>query len=279
MTVGQFILVAVTFALIGITYFFGPLTSSKMQEVSDVEIELASTEFDYEVYRKNALAQLPEDMIVVYEGLRNSYESARNIEEKAAYYKTIFTMLKEYEPVVSAMYLKERAELEESADTWVIAGDEILEAYYIRGANPGLGSFLLDNATTCYEEALALAPEDMEVKIKLASVYMDGTSQVMKGVSILLEIIENEPDNVSANLILGRYGIISGQFDKAVKRLETVLQQDSTIAEAYFYLAEAYNGLGNKARAIELFEQCKRLVSNPEFAREIDQYIEKLKNS
>jgi hypothetical protein len=40
-----------------------------------------------------------------------------------------------------------------------------------------------------------------------------------------------------------------------------------------YFLAESYKGKGNTATAIELFEECKKLVNNPEFSREIDQYI------
>jgi hypothetical protein len=44
-----------------------------------------------------------------------------------------------------------------------------------------------------------------------------------------------------------------------------------------YFLAEAYKGLGDKQKAIELFEKCKTLVKNPDFTREVDNYIKTFK--
>jgi tetratricopeptide (TPR) repeat protein len=44
-----------------------------------------------------------------------------------------------------------------------------------------------------------------------------------------------------------------------------------------YFLAEAYKNQGNKQKAIELFEKCKSIVNNPDFSKEIDQYISTFK--
>ncbi|HQV01759.1 MAG TPA: tetratricopeptide repeat protein, partial [Bacteroidia bacterium] len=84
---------------------------------------------------------------------------------------------------------------------------------------------------------------------------------------------KTDSNNISANIILGKLAIQSGQFDKAIKRLELVLSLKPDNTEALYFLAEAYKGSGNKQKAISLFEQCKALVNNPEFTKEIDNYI------
>ncbi|MGN6477045.1 MAG: tetratricopeptide repeat protein, partial [Flavipsychrobacter sp.] len=115
------------------------------------------------------------------------------------------------------------------------------------------------------------------VKMALAAAYIEGAGETMQGVQLLLGIIREKPDNIPANLMLGRLAIQSGQFDKAVQRFETVLKQEPENTEAMYFLAEAYKGKGDKAKAIELFEKCKQLVNKPDFTKEIDQYINSFK--
>ena len=72
--------------------------------------------------------------------------------------------------------------------------------------------------------------------------------------------------------------IQSGQFDKAVGRFETILKLEPDNKEALYYLATAYEGKGDKKKAIELLEKLKQQVTdNKEFSKEIEQHINSLK--
>lgn len=139
--------------------------------------------------------------------------------------------------------------------------------------NPSVQMWEAQQAIDCFNGALAINPENDTTKLALASGYIDGTREVMKGVGILREIVSKKPDHIPANLVLGRMSIQSGQFDKAIGRFETVLKLEPENREALYFLAEAYKGMGNTKKAKELFEQCKKLVNNPEFSKEIDNYI------
>jgi tetratricopeptide (TPR) repeat protein len=77
--------------------------------------------------------------------------------------------------------------------------------------------------------------------------------------------------------MLGRFGIISGQYDKAIARLEKILYLRPQNSEALLLMAEAYNAQGNKTKAIELLERCKKTVTNPATKKEIEKYIEQIK--
>jgi cytochrome c-type biogenesis protein CcmH/NrfG len=106
---------------------------------------------------------------------------------------------------------------------------------------------------------------------------MEGGSSPMQGVTILLDIVRKDSTNVDALLMLGRFGIVSGQYDKAISRLEKIIYLQPQNSEAWLLMAEAYNGKGDKSKAIEMLERCKRTVTNPDAKREIDKYIEGLK--
>jgi Tfp pilus assembly protein PilF len=56
-------------------------------------------------------------------------------------------------------------------------------------------------------------------------------------------------------------------------RFQTVLEQEPKNMEALLGLAEAYKNKGDKAHAVELFEKSKTLMNNPDFSRDIDNYI------
>lgn len=139
--------------------------------------------------------------------------------------------------------------------------------------NPQMQLWEAQEAIRCFEGALAINPDNDTTKLALASGYIDGTREVMKGVGILRELVAQKPDHIPANLVLGRMSVQSQQFDKAVARFETVLKQEPENREALYFMAEAYKGKGDTKKAKELFEQCKKLVNNPEFSREIDNYI------
>jgi len=124
---------------------------------------------------------------------------------------------------------------------------------------------------------LELNPDNVDAKIALATCYTEGTGETMKGVTLLREVTQKDSNNISANIILGKLAIQSGQFDKAIKRLELVLNLRPENTEALYFLAEAYKGKGDKEKAILLFEKCKMMVNNPDFTKEIDNYIKTFK--
>ena len=181
-------------------------------------------------------------------------------------------------PFLGAKYEIQQIETSSDESELINSGDRLIRISYLEQRDPGAKLFFGNAAIKGYNKALELNPENTDLKVRLASAYMDGTNQVMNGVTLLLEVIEEEPKNVDANLILGRYGIVSGQLEKALNRLNNVIEQDSTIAEAYLYRAEALNGLGQKEEAIANFEKCKALLDNPELENEIDVFIKELKN-
>jgi tetratricopeptide (TPR) repeat protein len=118
---------------------------------------------------------------------------------------------------------------------------------------------------------------NLDYLVREALCYIDGLGDVMQGVTILKGVEAVNPDQKEMNLILGRLSIVSGQYDKAITRLEKLTVLDPDNAEAYYHLAEAYRATGRTDEAIKSLEQCKKLVKDPAFAAQIDEYINQLK--
>lgn len=132
------------------------------------------------------------------------------------------------------------------------------------------------NAIDGFSRVLKLNPENDTATIGLAECYI-GTGETMQGVLMLRDLTTKHPDNVTANLMLGQQGIVSGQYDKAIGRFERVLKTEPKNIEAMLGLAEVYRNTGAREKAVAQLEQAKKTMNNPEFSKDIDEYIKSIK--
>ena len=284
MTAGQIFLSAATIAAIAFTYFFAPLTPPSGKISDSEKKDTVAVTFDAAAFEMQEISNLSESASSKFQQLTKAAEAETSLENKVALLNEAAELLEENELYfAAALRRREAADAageEAGADTlWLQAGRSFYQQVF-PSDSVSLNNYLNAQAVTSYEKALEINPENTDAKIGLAVTYLEtSTENVMKGVLLLRDITDNDPGNITANLLLGRYGIVSGQFDKAVQRLEKVLSVDSTNAEAYLYLAEAYEGMGKKDQAIRMLEKCRELVKTPGFSDVITQYIEKLKNS
>ncbi|GAA4325398.1 hypothetical protein GCM10023149_27720 [Mucilaginibacter gynuensis] len=180
------------------------------------------------------------------------------------------------QPGPAAFYYKDVASKEGTADSWVKAGNRFNDAYKLTQDTTAQPTYLA-NAVEAFETARKLAPDNLDVKTGLGVAYVNGGApSPMQGISLLLEVVKQDPNNRNANLNLGMFAMKSGQYDKAIGRFKTVIAQKAEV-EPYFYLAESYKQLGQKKEAIEAYNKCKEMMPDPAFGQRIDEYIKELK--
>ncbi len=177
---------------------------------------------------------------------------------------------------VAAYYKAKSAKLENSEKKLTFAGQNFLQLME-NESSPSVQMWEATEAVGCLEQSLKINPDNEDTKLALATGYIEGTGEPMRGVQILLAITREKPDDVAANMLLGRMSIQSAQFDKAIGRFETILKKEPENKEALYFMAQAYEGKGDKHKAIEMLEKCKQVVDNPEFSKEIDKHINSLK--
>lgn len=178
--------------------------------------------------------------------------------------------------LMAAYYNAKVAKLENSEKKLTFAAQLFLQLMESEGSQ-SVQMWEAREAVSCLEQSLTIDANNEDTKLGLATAYIEGTGEPMRGVQILLAITREKPDDIPANLLLGRMAIQSGQFDKAVTRFETILKLEPENTEAMYFLAQAYQGKGDKKKAIELLEKCKQIVNKPDFSRDIDQQINSLK--
>lgn len=203
--------------------------------------------------------------------------TATNKSEKASIYTEIAQVWQQHKQLPqAAYYFTEAAKLENSEKSLNFAAR--LNSELLRSAeSASVRAWAAQQAIAAYEQSLELNPDNDTVKMALAAAYIDGTSQPMQGIQLLLGITREQPNHIQANLMLGQLSIRSGQMDKAQERFEKVLSIEPENTEALYFLAEVYKSKGNKQKAIELLEECKRIINNPSFSKEIDEYIKTFK--
>lgn len=180
------------------------------------------------------------------------------------------------QPGLSAYYSAKAAHLAHSEKKLNFAGQIFLDLMR-QPASPGVQVWAVQQAIGCFEESLLINPSNDSTKILLATSYIEGSENPMQGISLLREIVAKEPDNLAANLKLGEFSIQSGQYDKAVGRMETVLKQEPNNRSALYFLGVAYMETGQREKAIATFERCKKVVNNPDFSRDVEKYIQSFK--
>ncbi len=84
----------------------------------------------------------------------------------------------------------------------------------------------------------------------------------MQAIGMLRKVVEIEPNHLNANLYLGYFSVVSGQYDKAFPRLEIVLKQEPAHPQALLLMGQAYQGKGEKEKAREYLQRC--LDSKPD---------------
>ncbi|MBK8145615.1 MAG: tetratricopeptide repeat protein [Bacteroidetes bacterium] len=228
---------------------------------------------DFEEYSKQQISKLPTSQ---KSRITDLTEKANQVNTPIANKDVAEFWEREKDLVMAAYYYKRAAFLENTEKSVTFAGN-LYQAVLQKTEEPGTRKWLALEAIACFNKALTINPNNTDTKIALATCYTEGTGETMKGVTLLREVTKTDSNNISANIILGKLAIQSGQFDKAKKRLELVLSIKPDNTEAMYFLAEAYKGSGNKEKAISLFEQCKTLVNNPDFTKEIDNYIKTFK--
>lgn len=198
-------------------------------------------------------------------------------DKKAAYEQLISTCDSLRQPVAAAYYMEKAALASPVEKNWKEAGDRYFMA--IRFTKAEEHPLLYSKAMQCFEKVLELNPADLETKINLASCYVEGSTDPMKGIAMLREIEKTDSNNVNLQLNFAFFSEKSGQWDKAIKRFEKVLQIKPDLIDVHLHLADAYKEKGDTQNAIKSLEKYLSLVDDITIKAEIQNYINKLKNS
>jgi predicted Zn-dependent protease len=262
--------------ILALTLYFAGKTTSKKETVAEKNVGVSLSLDQYE-------AQQAEKLITAEKSLHSELLSAIKAADKedTATLKKLYLQTSEFwkkngNQSLGSYYFYVFANIEATKTAFSSAGDVLINAYK-NDADSTISNNLITFAVRSYENAVQKDSNDVELQIKLADVYVQGSQEPMKGIGILRDLSAKLPDNIPVLLALGRLSIQSGQYDKAKERLQKVLKLDPQNTEALYFLAITEAQLGHKEEAVRLFDMCKLLVNNKDFDKEIDDIVKSLK--
>ncbi len=252
--------------LIGAVVIFGVLyfgfdTKAPGQEKVDKSRALASTTTDFQTIleaAKNSAGGMNLANIVALEArFEKTTEDSSQTEIlkqlSGEWFKLGF-------PEIAGHYAAAVAELERTPEAWAIAGTTF--NYGIQAdKNDRLRAFCFEQAVAAFENAVSLDPQNIDFQINLALTYVANPPQdnPMKGILMLRNLQEKNPNNPRVLFQLGRLALSTGQIDKAIQRLEQAQNLEPDNLQTVCLLAETYAKAGLNAEAEKYAARCEQL--------------------
>jgi len=177
-----------------------------------------------------------------------------------------------------AWYEAETARLENSEKTLTFAARLFLENLQ-QESDPGLRKWKALQAKDLFERSLKLNPDNDSSKVGLGACYLFGNISLapMEGIAKIREVTEKDSTNVYAQMMLAKGSVMSGQYDKAISRLQTVNRLQPDEMEAMLMLADIYERTGDKKNAVLWYQKTLDHIRFPEARVEIEKRIAELK--
>ena len=248
--------------LIIIVFYFGFSTKPPVNSVYDLRREKLVDSLQYP--NGESLLKMHEDM-----------QNADGGSKTALLKQLSDEWLKIGQPSISADYLRQIAHNEPSYENYMTAGAALATLIDFE-QDDNIRVNVVYGARYCYETAAKLKPGDLEASIGEASVLVSGTNNPMEGILKLREIDAQNPGNAKVNLELGRFSVMSGQFDKALERFGSVLQKDSLNLQARYMMAQTYLGLKDTTAAVLELEKLQSLTTDKTIIDQVEVEIHNL---
>jgi Flp pilus assembly protein TadD len=252
----QILLVLSAIALFFILYFGCDVKSSE-QKNRETARTLAGTSIDMNSLIKAHLADLKPAQAAEIQSLiaKTETDSTPSVLKQlsAAWHNT-------GHEDIAAHYAEQVAEKEKTDAAWSIAGANYFLALK-QTEDRSMRDYTTQKAVAAFQNAVSLNPQKLEHRINLALCYTENppADNPMKGILQLRELDSQNPNNVAINTQLARLAIKTGQFDRAIDRLEKVLPLEPNNAKLICLLAEAYTG-ANSPKAAETIKKCEAMA-------------------
>ena len=278
----QVLAVLLTLGLIAFFYFNGrnnPSALNKSAPGADDHpggsTSMPGSAFDFKLLESDIKSKLPIVVASAINSTEKRVEAGKPSEKDLLFLTGKYDSLKQ--PALSAFYYKKLADQFPGNEKYrADCGERFFEAVGQVSDSASLAYFV-DLSVQNYEKALQMEPKDLDAKAHLAVDYIDGKGDVMRGVGMLREVNQAQPDNTFVIFELGVLSIRSGQWAKAVERFTKLVQIEPENAENMRYLGQSYQGLGDKDKALDAYNKYKQMVQQPKLKAEADALINSLK--
>lgn len=234
---------------------------------------VTETKINFTVFINEAKKHIDENKVKLIDSFEHQLLDATDESKKIELtQKLVDTWKNAGSKIITAEYSRQLAELTHSPKDYALAGDLLVTAFET-AADTNLSKQLVDAAFGTLQKAIELDTNNIDNKVNMAACLMEGRNQIMDGVPILLEIVKKSPNHLKANFILAKFAVVSGQYDKAITRLEKLISNNPTYTDAYLVLANAYASKGEASKAKATLQKCQQHTTDTQIKSEVDKLI------
>lgn len=250
--------------LLVLVLYFGCDTKPPQQAQVEKSRSLTAEATDISLLLRDAHAELSGAQLSTIASLEERLEQVSEDSSRLQLYQQLSGRWYEFEqPAIAGHFAQEAAQLAQTEEAWSIAGTTYTICVQ-REEEERTRQFCADRAATAFQNAISLNPASVQHQVNLALLYTDvpPADNPMKGILMLRELQEKHPRNTDVLVSLGRLAIKTGQYQRAIQRLQQALAIDADLRTANCLMAQAYNGLGDQGLAKTYEERCRTVAKN-----------------
>jgi tetratricopeptide (TPR) repeat protein len=266
----RLILIAVTAIIIWLLFLLP-------KAVVENESQLSSSQDSVKVNGAGAgHAVVPQTLSETIKSVRSQYLKTPQNEKNYIFadsLRDLYTQAGQFDS--AAWFAGQAASFLNTTESFLKAGNSYYEAYTF-AMDPAKQKTMADKTREFLGKALAANPKNLEAKTKIAMTYLS-SSTPMQGITMMREVLEQDPKNEFAIFNMGMLSIQSGQYDKAIERFLDLIGVNPKHVQGQLLLGVAYLNKGDKKKAREQFEKVKQLDKDPSVQATVDSYLKELK--
>jgi tetratricopeptide (TPR) repeat protein len=277
----QWITIVTGIALVTVIYLFGKtVPAKKIIQHSGTMGQTRDAAITADTILALAKKQLTPEQVIRLNTLENSISRGDVRDQQLKVYHQLAHFWGDsaaiFEPY--AWYEAQAARLENSEKSLTFAARLFLENLQ-SDEEPGRIRWKALQARDLFERSLKINPDNDSSKVGLGACYLFGniSATPMEGIAKIRAVAEKDSSNVYAQMMLAKGSLISGQFDKAISRLQTVNRLETGNVEAILMLADAYERLGDKVNAVSWYQKSLKYITRDDAKTEIEKRIGELR--
>ena len=275
----QWITIGAGTALVIILYFFGRTVPVK-KAGTEAAANAAEAVISIDTILFHSKEELQAEQAARITALENSVVRGDVKDQKLEVYHQLAHFWRDtariFEPY--AWYEAESARLENSEKSLTFAAHLFLDN--LRGEeNAALKRWKAMQAKDLFERSLKINPGNDSSTVGLGACYIFGniTDNPMEGILKVRTVADKDSTNIYAQSVLGYGSLISGQYERAISRFQTVVRIQPENLEAVMILADLYERKTDKPSAVNWYNKAIPLIKNPDLKKEVEKRIEELK--
>lgn len=276
----QWITILVAVLLVAVLYRFGRIVPEKKSVLAQsINSQAAVTSITIDTILSLAKKELNTEQVVRLNTLENSISRGDVKDQKLKVYHQLAHFWGDtagiFEPY--AWYEAEAARLENSEKNLTFVARLFLDNLQTDESLQRRQWKALQ-AKDLFERSLKINPDNDSSKIGLGACYIFGdiSAMPMEGISKIRQVVDKDSTNVYGQIMLAKGSERSGQYDKAIARLQTVVRLQPANIEAMLLLADVYERMDDKKNAILWYQTSLQHISRLDIKDEIEKRIKEL---